>query len=592
MTTAYKPRSTWWADTAHRVRGTDLATRLALAMAPVAAIVRVIDYSVPPMEVAWSDVSTDKDGKAAARSYTNFGRSRIVVNPMPVIEAAEGKLDHARAIDVVTGFAMHEASHSQHTRPVWPVLLTKDGAGKEIPAFRPMRLASYLLNLLEDVRIEDLTAKRWPGAGPYFTAVLDYMWETAAEPTDEPEFAAIAARIRTVYLACRYPDRWEERLPATEAPEIAWWSAWQADYLAGTIDAPEAIRRGLDHLREDTATEMQAMEDQEKAREAAGENLRKMIEQMMAEGIDGTYIVCINEDGEATTLDPETAEKVRQMLREELTEEQTPLRQTGARNPAIHVRRPEETAASRAAFIGQPSSLMEAVRAGFVFRPAAPEHMIKLQKSGHMDDAELYRWAMGDYRVFSERVIETKPETLIGLLVDLSGSMSGQKLRTAQELAQLMVWALHDQDGVETRVWGHTGDTDETDSADLYRLWEPGDPLSRLGIISTLDHTDNYDSHAVAWCVRQMKDAPQPQKVLIVLSDGRPAGTDYGGEPAKRHVRQVTDWAERVGVTVLQIAIDSSLDRAAQARMFKFWTGYTSTADLPRELSRIMTRFA
>lgn len=584
-----------WAGSAHRgFAGTkDLATRLALAMTPVASIVRVVDNSTPPLTVEWSSVERDEKGVASAMSYTNFGRNKIAINPVPIIEAADGTLDDATAIDVVSGFGMHEASHAQYTKALWPVLVHDEG-GKEVPSFRPMRIAVYLLNLVEDVRIEYLTGKKWPGFIAYFEAVLDYMWERHAEPTEEPKYAKMAERLRTVYFACRYPDRWQERLGATESAEVAWWQAWQADYLEDRVDAAETIRRGLEHLAEDPETqrEMSGMEAEERKQEKAEDNIRKLIEQWMKEGVEGAPAVCIGEDGELQPLDAETAERVRQLIREQLSEERTPHPDEGARNPAIHVRKPEETAESRRAFIGRPNATVEAMRAALVFRAAAPEHTIKLQKSGQIDDEELYRFGMGDMRVYSERIVETKPEVLFGLLVDGSGSMWGEKLKTAQELAQVLIWALHDADGVETKVWYHTGDTDETEAADIYRLWERGDPMSRLGLINTLEHANNYDSIAIGYCVKEMKDAAQPQKVLVVLSDGIPAGTNYGGTQAQSHVRAVVEWARNLGIEVIQIAIDPAMDKARQARMFRTWIPYTSTADLPKQLTRVLERFA
>ena len=596
--------SSWWAGTSHRAIGQtdDIAVRLALALTPVRSVIRVIDDHVPPMSVEWAAIGPDGQSISA----TDFAGSRIVINPLPITEQ---KVTTSFALDVVTGFAMHEASHGKHSRDQYRYLIKEEivsvpgqtGSAtrtvtKEVPAFRPMRIAAYLWNLVEDVRCEGATSKSWPGSKPYFAAVLDYMWANRTQTTVDPkiENAALVNRLRTVYTACRYPDKVDE-LDHDEAIEAVWWQEWQADYLTDRVDTPTTIQRGLDRLAQDEQVkrEMAKMEAQERKEEAAGEKARAQLDRLMREGIDGTYGFCITEDGEVVPLDAETAETVQQLVREGLIEQRPTLFADGAANPPNFIRKPEETAQSRRSYIGRPNAESAALRAALVFRSSAPEYDVKLLRQGVLDDEELYRWGMNDYRVYSERVVEHKPDVFMGLLVDLSGSMHGRKLKTAQKLAQLFVWALHDQEGIETRVWGHTGDGAGGASVDIFRLWEVGDPISRLGLIDTLPHTNNYDGHAISYVVKQVMEQPHPQKVVIVLSDGLPSGQGYGGARGMAHMRQVCQWASRNGVNVIQIAIDDGIDPADQSKMFGEgnWIEFKNNALLPKQLARLMARF-
>ena len=277
-----KSLSSWWAGSSHRALGSteDVATRLALALTPVKSVIRVIDDHVPPMSVEWAGV---RNGKSV--SATDFANNRIIVNPLPVTEQ---KVTTAAALDTVIGFALHEASHGKHSRDRYRYLITTDAAGKEVPAFRPMRVAAYLWNVVEDVRIEQETSGDWPGCAPYFSAVLDYMWgniESAANAdlsNDNPH-PALTRALQTVFLACRYPDRAAAKLGPSEETEIAWWQAWQADYLSDRVDTPTTIQRGLDHLvqGEDAAEEMETLTAEEKKEEAAGERARAQLERLM-----------------------------------------------------------------------------------------------------------------------------------------------------------------------------------------------------------------------------------------------------------------------------------------------------------------------
>lgn len=612
--------SYWGRDTARALRGAaNVENRLAIALGPVRSVIRVIDDSRPPMSVDWCKVGNDAKGKPLSMSYTDFSSSRIAVNPLPILE---NKLPPDRAIDVVTGFAMHEASHAKHSRDRWKYLIReepKPAAGvdglrgrtsgtREVPAFEPMRVAGYLWNLVEDVRIEAATSKEWRGFAAYFDNLLEWMWTDHLAEKVKPETVVYGPKVddklKVVFFACRFPQwaaDWADQMPEEVNTEIAWWQSWQRDYLADATDVPTTIQRALDHLGEDedTKREMEEMAAAEKAERDRGEKIRAQIERLMKEGVGDAPMVCITEDGEVTPLTAEQAEKVDQLVKEGLTPVVPHIGHgKGAKRPEMRVRKPLEDADSRRAYVGKPDATVEALRAAIVFRPELPRYDLKLQRTGELDDEELYRWGLGDNRLFTQRIIEEKPDALIGLLVDLSGSMMGwgesSKIDTAQRLAQLFVWALHDSEGVETRVWGHTGDSDYGSGSDVFRIWEPGDPMRRLGLIKTLDHGNNYDGYSLEYCIDQMRGAEQPQKVLLVLSDGYPAGHDYGDREAQHHMRTVCQWGQSQGVTVIQIAIDHELRAADQARMFGpgNWLPYVSDKQLPRDLARILARFA
>jgi hypothetical protein len=590
-----EPISAWSSKKAHKALGgtTDKAARLAIALGSVRSVVRVIDRTVPPLSVDWAKVTDLPEGSARSSSYTDMRNGHIRLNPLPILD---GRLDHGRALDVCIGFGCHEASHSQESRDRYEYLLKKDETGKEVPAFEPMRIAAYLWNVVEDVRIERVTSADWPGFEPYFDAVLLYMWDELRLHHDLPTTYGpdVAGKLKTVFLACRYPHE-SITLPTEMQAEVRWWRDWQADYLSDKVDTPTTIRRGLDHLAEDeqTAQELAEMAQAERDERAAGEKIRAQIERLMREGVEGAYGVCIDQNGEVTPLDAETASEVDRLVREGLIEHKTIITTSGASSPTIRVRKPEATSQSARAYIGKPDPTVHAMRTALVFRNSAPQHDVKLLKSGAMDDGELYRWGMGDFRVFTERVIESKPDVFMGLLVDLSGSMWGRGLHIAQQLAQVFVHAVHDQEGIETAVWGHTGD-DTPNVSDVYRIWERGDPLNRLGLISTLPHMNNYDGAAISIVVKEMLKAEQPEKVLLVLADGLPAGAGYGGQPAANHVRAVTRWALRQGVRVIQIAIDpDGLEIEDQNAMFgaENVVPFKDVASLPRQMTAIMERY-
>ena len=582
----------WAVGVAGRLRGKDDVNRLAIALGPVRSIIRCVDSSTPPMAVDWAAVGQDERGSPLSQSHTDFRGARIAINPLPVLE---DRLDPADQIDVCVGQALHEAFHSKHSRDIWLRTLIKQDQFLDVPAFEPLRVAVWLLNVAEDPRIEGLGTADWPGFRPYVDRLLDWLWDEQARHglTGVPDEVGhtVAERMRVAFLGARYPGRVTGSSEA--AQEALWWADWRQAYADGRVDAPGTVQAGLDRLGQDPAVgremaEMAAKDEQERR---AAETLRQMIERLVAEGVEGAPDACSSRGAEQSVLTEEEAEQVRELVREGLRTVEPVIRARGSRQPAVRVRRPVETAGSRRAYIGRPDPLTEAVRAALVFRQERPRHDVKLQRSGELDDEELWRFAAGDDRLFTERVVEARPDTALGMLVDISGSMlNGGRLARAQRLAQILLVAAMDTEGVTPWVWAHTGDSDAGEGADVFTIWEPGDPATRLGLLGSLDNGNNYDGHSLAVVVGEMAQREQPQKVVLVLSDGQPAGSNYGGAEAFAHMRQVCRWAESQGVSVISIAVDGGLRPADQAAMYDHWLPFTSDRQLPRDLAALLRR--
>ena len=218
-------------------------------------------------------------------------------------------------------------------------------------------------------------------------------------------------------------------------------------------------------------------------------------------------------------------------------------------------------------------------------------------RQGTVDDDELWRAGSGDTKFFEQRVIESAPDTNVTLLIDVSGSMNGSKTRSAMAAAQTMCAVLRDTRGVRVRVRAHTADVRDCGytGAIVHKIWDHGDPMSRLGIISTCERGNNFDGYAIGWCVDELMSTSHPneQNVIFVLADGAPNGNgvgrvNYGGDLAFDHVRSVVEYAQRNGVEVIQIAIDPYLNPADQARMFRRWIPFTSLSDLPMQITRLL----
>ena len=570
------------------------ASKLALAMTAIRTVIRVIDDSDPPMTVKWAQTGV---------SYTDFKSGAIHINPEPI---KNDKLAEGEAIDIATAFAMHEASHATYTAPIWEQVTKPE-------AINPLAVSGLMANLLEDIRIERKTSAKFPGFAEYFEKSLDYLWKSNATSPPKEYGPDLQSRVNFAICSVKWPIESEALWRKDESTELDWWQAWSARYQADeSLPLRASCQEAIDHLRLATekekgegkadakgegkaAGEMDKISESEEAlRKAgiAGARLRREIERILRDFGIAVVEFCPHPDPEDGLEDSEATE-VERLVTEQLRRDEIPVKMpNGATFASVFVSKPTEDDRSRSAYIGKPSPMLARLKASLLFRQELPQYTNRLQKEGGLDDEELWRWSAGDYRVFEEKVIAVHPKVQMGLLVDMSGSMCGEHLETAQELAQLFCWALRDMSNVTTKIFGHTANVTGSRDCQVYRLWEPGDPMNRLGLISTLPHMNNYDGFAIASVVKDLMERGEPdeQRVLIVLADGYPQGTGYGGSEGMKHVKMVDDWARRNGVEVIQIAIDYSLNAERQSAMFKRWIPYEKDMSLPSKLEALLAK--
>lgn len=583
--------SDWWTGglSGHMSGSSDQITRLALAISAVQTVVRVVHDNDPPVMVRWA---------VNGQSYTDFSKSEVHINPKPVSQA---KLKDGDAVDVVTGFGLHESSHCLYTRPVWKAIL-------EPTKLSPVVISALLANVLEDVRIEQRTVDVFPGFSYYFDKASNWLWSDTRARFRLEYGPELNTKINFVIAATKWPGEIESdvREPGRSelAKEFDWWRAWLAEYPSDpTVDDLRVqVQKGLDHLRLPTESEpsgggSKAGEDMDKITkgEKEAENWEEALKKWLEEHKDEILEFCSHPDADDGIDYTEEAE-VERLVDEELREVECPVPMKNGRTEAkIYVTKPRETDFSRMKYIGSPGPMLARIRAALKFRQELPRYSVRLEKEGLLDEEELWRFAAGDYRLFEEHVIASHPQTQMTLLVDCSGSMNTRsKLPRAQELAQLFVWALRDMENVTTKVFGHSGNVVHGNDCQIYRFWEPGDPMSRLGLISAVPHMNNYDSFAIGWCAKEITERGQPneQRLLFVLSDGLPQANGYGGRSAMDHVAEVVAWGKKNGVRIIQIAIDDALDPHSQSYMFKEWIAYARSdeAKLPLRLAKLLAK--
>lgn len=204
-------------------------------------------------------------------------------------------------------------------------------------------------------------------------------------------------------------------------------------------------------------------------------------------------------------------------------------------------------------------------------------------RSGRLHSAGLYRLRVGDDRIFRRRFEAKAKETAVTLLIDNSGSMWGEKMRTAMSAGYALSQTL-ERVGIPYEVMGFTtGITSKTPkswaddlTAEAKRI---GRPYSRACPIIMPIFKDfnerltpeikrrfayyaaaqpgmgaNVDGESLAVAGNRLLKRKEQRKVILVLSDGHPA-SDGPAHEGYAHLHATVEKLTKSRVEVIGIGI-------------------------------------
>jgi len=134
---------------------------------------------------------------------------------------------------------------------------------------------------------------------------------------------------------------------------------------------------------------------------------------------------------------------------------------------------------------------------------------------------------------------EVRPDAYLGILIDRSGSMEGERIARAKAFATLVAESAKELPGIEGHINAFDDDT-------FYRL---GD-LQRNAIASLTAGGGNNDSGALARAADLALRSRKKNKLLIILSDGAPAECSFAS--LKHLVARLT---HQYGILCAQVAV-------------------------------------
>lgn len=205
------------------------------------------------------------------------------------------------------------------------------------------------------------------------------------------------------------------------------------------------------------------------------------------------------------------------------------------------------------------------------------------RQEGRLDNRRLVQAMRGNPNVFKLRGDRAEMDTALTMLIDLSGSMSGNKARLASQCAIAMSEAL-DRTSVKYEVLGFNSSSGYANGVPrpICRgsRWEPIDMYifkafherlfeakGSLASILAFAGGNNVDGEALQYAWSRLSDRTERRKVMVVLSDGSPAANcDYGSSHLQTHLRSVIAAlkdakCEVIGIGILDDSVKAFYDK-------------------------------
>lgn len=194
-----------------------------------------------------------------------------------------------------------------------------------------------------------------------------------------------------------------------------------------------------------------------------------------------------------------------------------------------------------------------------------------------------------DERFFAKKTQpQDLPEMAISVLIDHSGSMSGDRIEAAMKAAMLLydfatkleipvAVAGHDTDGDEVNYYTYT-DFREVSSSERYRL-------AKMSVSGC-----NRDGLAIEIAGNLLSKRPEDVKLLFIISDGQPNHNGYSGDSAEEDIREIVRRYRKKGVEVIATAIGCDKERIKSIYGERFFLDIDALDRLPYTLAKMVRK--
>jgi len=203
--------------------------------------------------------------------------------------------------------------------------------------------------------------------------------------------------------------------------------------------------------------------------------------------------------------------------------------------------------------------------------------------SGKLHLGSIYKVAMDSDKVFYRNSSHRSDKIAVNLLIDQSGSMSGNKIQDAAEVGYILAKLCKGVSGLDLSVTGFSAQEgsaegkvlgvptfNELTLRQIYDETKPG--IQDLhNILKITHHANNTDGFAIWHASKHLAYTREDYKrrIMVVISDGQPNANGYGYESAFQHVNLCRkDARARFGVEVYAIGVAGAYPQSLGDTMY------------------------
>jgi len=152
-------------------------------------------------------------------------------------------------------------------------------------------------------------------------------------------------------------------------------------------------------------------------------------------------------------------------------------------------------------------------------------------------------------RVFTKRKLPDATEMAVVLAIDISGSMTGNKIAVAQKSA-IALTEVFGNLGIPLYVFGFSADEGHFDVNHFHYINWSNKKAERLRLLGVKARANNFDGYSIRYAAELLRRKDADKKLLLVISDGNPAASAYRYIPGIQDVQLAINEANRVATTV------------------------------------------
>lgn len=184
----------------------------------------------------------------------------------------------------------------------------------------------------------------------------------------------------------------------------------------------------------------------------------------------------------------------------------------------------------------------------------------------------------------NKQVEETISPLAVTLLVDLSGSMEGSRLHYAK-LGAIQLVEFCNRINVPVSVYGHNS---SGDTVYIYNFFNFKSSKSKKhSLMNMYAGGGNRDGAAIRFCCEQL-DKREEKKMFVIISDGQPAASGYGGFKAESDIHSIMKEYQKKGFIFVSASIGSDRENIRRIYGEKNVIDITDLSVLPKALTKVI----